>query len=813
MNIGFDATAFLADSSRNRGIGNYCTAQFEKMIKDNPNDYFYCLNLYNEKMPLGWEKYDNYREIEFFSGKSIELLRFESFKPVLGKIIKEFLCKYKIDCFYFTYPMNLVNYVYDEQWFCEVATVATAYDLIPLIFPDLYFTSRSLQKKYLDHLKLYEWVDRIIAISENTKKDFVKYLNVDENKIDVVLAGLNKKKLDVSIGINETTVCKKYNLSDDYFLFVGGDDPRKNIERTIEGFAKALPSLKKNYQLVIVCKMSEQKVAKLDSYLKQLQIHENVVFTGYVSDNDLEYLLAACAAVLFPSLYEGFGLPIIEAWGCGTAVLTSDNSSLKEIAKDAAILVDAYSIDSISEGIKQLDDSNTIDYLRDKGRAQLGKYTWEKVSCKTMQSLRGLKRFPISTYKRSGYIAFFSPLPPIESGISDYSVDIIMELAKVYDIDIYIDCGYEATSVFPANVSVYPHYMFIDNVDKYDEIIYQVGNSRYHMYMYDYIQEFPGIVVLHDLNIHSSIYEEYGICAGSKFLKYREYALQDLSENEFNEFVKCRLMNMDSASLDATVLNGFVVNYAKKIIVHSNYAKAILQEKDAMREIAVIPLYSKIVRCINKNQSDTIIFGVHGIIAHHKRIVPIIYAFKKLLDDGYNVKLVLAGKYATSQMQKQVEMLLDTLGLNNAVRVTGFLNLDQFEKEIEEADVHINLRFPYGGENSGSLGRILGMGKCAIVSNIGSFAEIPDDACIKVKPANEVGVEAEIEELYDAMITSMSVERRERIEKNALLYAKSFLSISSIVASYMDVIDGRWNEPIDNAILRRYLKQIKCWDI
>lgn len=231
--------------------------------------------------------------------------------------------------------------------------------------------------------------DRLIAVSEATKKDLITKLGVTESKIDVVYEGYDDKIFKKSSEQEKDRVKKKYNLGR-YLLFVGTIQPRKNIENIIRAFEEVS---KKDDIDIVICGKSGWLNSKIYSLPAELGVEDRVRFIDYVSIEDLPGLYSGSEGFVFPSLFEGFGLPVIEAFACGTPVLTSNVSSLPEVAGDAAILVDPYDVESISQGMYQLVSNKKLtDQLREKGFARAKTFSWEKAAKQTLEVLEKTAR-------------------------------------------------------------------------------------------------------------------------------------------------------------------------------------------------------------------------------------------------------------------------------------------------------------------------------------------------------------------------------------------------------------------------------------
>ena len=169
-------------------------------------------------------------------------------------------------------------------------------------------------------------------------------------------------------------------MPDKYLLYLGTLEPRKNIERLIESYYLVCNELSELPKLVLAGGKGWMYDSIFDK-IKELKLEDKVIFTDYISDDDVPVLMNASKAFLFPSLYEGFGMPVLEAMACGVPVLTSNLSSLPEVVGDVAVLVDPFSKDSIRDGIiKLLTDNNLRESLKKKGLERSKQFSWSKVT-------------------------------------------------------------------------------------------------------------------------------------------------------------------------------------------------------------------------------------------------------------------------------------------------------------------------------------------------------------------------------------------------------------------------------------------------
>jgi len=263
--------------------------------------------------------------------------------------------------------------------------VATCLDLIPLIFKD---NSRiPMNTWFMKYsIKGMRNADKIISISEHTKNDLIKYIKVPSNKIETVYLGVDKQYKRLSTG-EVDNIKKKYQLGEKFILYLGSEQPRKNFTLLLKSFHK----LKTRHGLegIKLVKVGRPQLPESQrnttfDLIDQLKIRKNVIFIDYVPEEDLPALYNASDLFVFPSLYEGFGLPVLEAMACGVPVITSNSSSLPEVVGDAGIMVDPYDVDGLAgEMYKVWTDEDLKEDLRKRGTDRAKMFSWERTADKT----------------------------------------------------------------------------------------------------------------------------------------------------------------------------------------------------------------------------------------------------------------------------------------------------------------------------------------------------------------------------------------------------------------------------------------------
>jgi len=263
---------------------------------------------------------------------------------------------------------------------CRYKNVITVCDVTPLLFPGTHGRMNVWHHR-IALPAILKRADRVITISDCSKRDIVRLYGLPEEKVTVTLlaADLCYRKMRPDGGGELVT-----SLPRPYILNVGTLEPRKNLEGLLRAFARAKKAGIPHTLVITGARgWGESRLAPLP---EELGISDSVVFTGFVEDEDLPHLYANADFFVYPSLYEGFGLPVLEAMACGTPVITSDSSSLPEVAGDAAILVDPKSEAELSSAIRNLagDPSRRL-IMREKGLKQAGKFSWERTVSETLQ--------------------------------------------------------------------------------------------------------------------------------------------------------------------------------------------------------------------------------------------------------------------------------------------------------------------------------------------------------------------------------------------------------------------------------------------
>jgi len=312
-------------------------------------------------------------------------------------------------------------------------------------------------------------------------------------------------------------------------------------------------------------------------------------------------------------------------------------------------------------------------------------------------------------------IAFFSPLPPARSGIADYSAALLDEMRRIADVTAFA----KKPERFDPS--------------EFDIPLYQIGNNIFHDFCYEAALEHPGVVVIHEANLHHLV-AEMTIKRGDWDGYLREVELN--GDAAALEHAKQHVRTLQvGPDYDGVPMLRRVLARSRGAIVHSDCVGEELRKQGFTGPLARIPHGAWIpdtdrLGYRHKLGLDeaTPLIGTFGFLKPYKRVAESLRAFRRLLRVEPNVKMILVGE---PHPEFPLASIIESLGLSAAVRVLGFTPIEDFVGYIAACDIVLNLRYPTVGENSGTLMRSLGLGKAVIVSDVGSFRELPDEICLK----------------------------------------------------------------------------------
>ncbi|MDP8955877.1 MAG: glycosyltransferase [Actinomycetota bacterium] len=404
-------------------------------------------------------------------------------------------------------------------------------------------------------------------------------------------------------------------------------------------------------------------------------------------------------------------------------------------------------------------------------------------------------------------LAWFSPLPPIPAGVSDYSFELLPLIAEQADVDAYCirppdrKLGSLRKPAAPKGIRVFSpppaarvfSSSALRRLDRYDTVVYHLGNNPFHRFVYQAARAHPGVAVFHDFVLHhlleTVLFEDD---AGRHRAWYG-----DVLEEDYGQAGR-RLAELRGRGLATHLekfvfpLNAHVARTSKALITHSHDVAERLAEVAPDVPITVIPHYAfpapPDVAGVTREEArvrlglpkDAFLVGQFGFITKPKQPGAVLGGFAQLAQRRPDTLLLVVG---ANHLGFGVLNLIAALGLQRRVRLTGFLDLSRFYLYLKAVDVVVNLRWPSAGEASGTLARALAEGRAAIVNNVGSFSEVPRDVAMKVEvdgdQAREVG----------SHLIRLAEDRQLRagLEQRAREYARTALDRKRCAELYLQV--------------------------
>jgi glycosyltransferase involved in cell wall biosynthesis len=395
----------------------------------------------------------------------------------------------------------------------NIPTSVLIHDLIPLFQPEIHLCHPAGRRSYFRHIQSLRRANLLLSNSESTRREATEVLGIAPERIITIGAGLAESlRTDVELTSNaRTQIASRYGLHRSFVLYAGAADPHKNVESLITAFALLPERLRRSHDLVLAGKLRDEDRKRLVSLAKQRGLRADFFCLGYVPDADLRLLYGLCAVFVFPSLHEGFGLPVLEAMACGAPVIASDRGSIPEIVNRDDALFGALQPREIADRMaKVLSNAEFREGLKTWGFERATEFTWQKCARKALNAFEDLcirRRAQATTMvntavtRRRPLLAFVSPLPPSQCPTADYAARLLPNLSRYYEI-VCITGNPEVTDPWiSANFGIRDAEWFELNVSRFERIVYQLGNTRSHAAILILSQQYPGIVVLHDFRL------------------------------------------------------------------------------------------------------------------------------------------------------------------------------------------------------------------------------------------------------------------------------------------------------------------------
>ncbi|WP_349616753.1 glycosyltransferase [Azotobacter salinestris] len=635
---------------------------------------------------------------------------------------------------------------------CLNQTIPTAvilYDLIPLIHRSPYLDDPSAAEWYENKIGHLRRADLLLAISDSSRQEGMRCLGFPETQVVNIStaadAHFRKQSIDSE---RQAAVFQRYGFERPFVMYTGGIDHRKNIEGLIRAYARLPVSLRQAHQLAIVCSIRPEDRIRLERLARQHGLSpDELILTGFVPEEDLVALYNLCKVFVFPSWHEGFGLPALEAMACGRAVIAANSSSLPEVVGCDEALFDPLDDDSIARKLEQvLTDEGFRKALEQHGIEQAKNFSWDKSAMLAIRALEArvarheeqgsLSNRPL----RRPRLAYVSPLPPERSGISDYSAELLPELARHYDIDVIVAQDSVATPWIGANCAIRTVEWFRTHAEEFDRVLYHFGNSSFHQHMFTLLEEIPGVVMLHDFflsgierhmewqeggsNFSQALYAGHGYAA----LRHRFHAADEA------EAIWCYPCNQR------------VLEQAQGVIVHSENSRRLARQwygDEAGRDWVLIPLLrepnftsaherQQAREALGLREDDFLVcsFGLLGPSKLNHRLLDVWLRSPMARDE--QCMLVFVGENTAGEYGENLLKAISASPGGSRVRITGWADSGLFRRYLAAADVGVQLRTHSRGETSAAVLDCMNHGLATIVNANGSMADLQDDGVWKL---------------------------------------------------------------------------------
>lgn len=686
----------------------------------------------------------------------------------------------------------------------SLRTAVIFYDAIPLIYPE-YLSDPTYADYYLAKVDHIRRADYALAISGSSAKEACKWMGFAADRVRNIAAGCNEDLRPRSLSEADWAhLAASYGIPGSFLLYVGGGDARKNLARLIRAYARLPKALRSRQRLVIAGQLGAAERQALGEVTRQagLAVTE-VIVTRYVSDEDLDLLYNACQCLVVPSWHEGFGLPALEAMRCGRAVLVANAASLPEVVGRADALFDPFDEADIAAKMQQvLEDEGFRQELERHGRIQAQHFSWEKTAKRAMEALESWVPSVKSLRAASDpgvprpRLAYVSPVPPMRTGIADYSAELLRELTRWYRIDVVVDQPEVSDPWIRANCGIVSAGEFRERRTDYDRVLYHVGNSPFHIYMFDLLEEIPGSVVLHDVVVSDA--QRYGEASGLIPHGAARAALQ-----EQGYWVLKHMRSEGGKGLHEGIPsyagNELVLQKALGIITHSRHAMRLAQAGYAYvapEHFSVIPHMRAPAPENNRGQGrkmlgiaeHAVVFCVFGFVGPSKLNHVVLRAFlaSPLAQDA-QVQLIFVGENDGGTFGRDLNESIVQSGLRERIRITGWIDKATYAAYLQATDIAVQLRAGSRGESSGTVLDCMNYGVPTIVNAHGSLVELNKE-CVHMLPDTFSDAE-----LIEAMVhLRQGAADRARLKERSLAHIRERHAPRECAQQYVEAIEGAY---------------------
>ena len=698
-------------------------------------------------------------------------------------------------------------------------TAVVLYDLIPYIQHRTYLADRATARLYYGCVHQLRRADLALAISESARQEALTHLGLPGE--DVVTISTAADAVFAPRGLSKAAgaqVLVRYGLRNRVVMCTGGIDARKNIDALIRAYAAVPAPARQDTTLAIVCAATEGEKRALEATGSAAGLGSaDLCITGYVPEDDLVALYSICALFVFPSLHEGFGLPALEAMACGAPVIGSNRSSIPEVIGAPEALFDPEDEAAMAAKIEAvLTDAGFAQWLRARAPGQAARFSWALTAERTLDAIEAKlrARTPVRPVPaRRPRLALVSPIPPQRSGIAGYVQSLAPELARHYDVDFVREGDAPGSPDMAGIGAILTPGEFGAVADRYDRIVYQLGNSEFHAYMPDLMARHPGLVVLHDPNLSglANWMDAVGGMPGYWTARIRDESGYAASAERF----EVRNGDQWSTLQRRHTCTTHAVRYATGIIVHSHHARGTLAQaygQEVAARTHVVPLLASVAPLAGREAvrkrlgfaaTDTVVCSFGSVAASKLHDVLLDAWFDSSLARDRDCRLLLVGDIGDGPFDRGLQRMIAAREGGERVRVTGYVSDKAYADHVLAADVAVQLRQGFRGESSAGVRDALAGAVPLVCSGGGAFQEIPDGHALKLSAASGK------QEVIDALEwMAAHPEERRTMGMRAREHVLETATPRRVAMLYRDVIEAQSGCLASREQMLREMRQI-----
>jgi glycosyltransferase involved in cell wall biosynthesis len=766
MRIAVDFKVISTDAAV-RGMGRYTQQQLRELLAHDSDVEVFLLShgpAPAEHLLADWTSFSKVHTIPVtVDGHDLDYTKPPDFATVLAYShrLQQLLKRLSIDVFHNTVPF--MSPYYSSISVCPVVT--TFYDAIPLIYPSDYFTAQEQRTAYFRSMANVIASERVIAISQSAANDLWLYTGYSKARIHIGYPIIESTFRPIPVGTShlvsgsdtsaDPIQAVLSNLPAHFILSVTGIHRAKNISVLLEAFREASSELDQDWVLVVLLPSEFAHTV----FAQRFGSPPRVITLHDVTDDQLCRLYNSATLVVQPSAYEGFGYPVAEAMSCGAAVITTDSSSLPEIAGNAALLVPPSDAQGMASAIVHLArDQELRNELKARALMRSAQFNNpQALAATTLDAYRSA--IGLSGRKGSGEcasvavarprIAVWSSMPPLDCGVADYSAELIDTLAETHDVSVYVDGSYSPTpSQSPYIRFRHPSDYTSDNAPAPN--VFQVAARNYQEFMYPYIRLHGGTIVVHDLSIGIGFY--WLAKAGDSINTFEDEVLWPEGLTAVVAYARLGLnVKIPSREVMDRFFNrfkmlGWLFDRSDRVLVNTDPLRQTLLKAYPEAKVGVartgvadqVHKYRYLPRQAYRKamglDNHGICIGCFGIVDRSKRIGVVIKAFAALCVEHPTSLLLIAGRCYELGYKEELRVQIVSSGVADRIIMLDYVGPRAFHALVNLVDVLVTLRDPGRNGLSAVLVRGLAAGRPVITSAIEEWQVLPEGTCRWVEP-------------------------------------------------------------------------------